>query len=273
MMSDIKLLILDIDGTIAGASNDVTKIVKKAIQKVQSKGIKVGLATGRMYCSALRFHYSINAQLPIIAYNGALIKNPQDNQIYSYLPLPKNIARQLLEYYQQPQWHHQIEVHFYVNEQLYVQEITENTKEYCNRSGVEAIAVKDLHSLLNLDLTKVLALCHNRDLMRQLQQNLRKKYQPEDVYLTQSSPIYLEATHPDVNKGNGVKYLTENLFNLSAKNVMVIGDNFNDLGMIEYGGISIAMGNAPSEVKNKADWITKNVEENGVAIAIEKFLS
>ena len=61
-MTQTRLLVLDIDGTIAGESNQVTEAVQKAIQAVQDRGIQIALATGRMYCSALRFHQSINSQ-------------------------------------------------------------------------------------------------------------------------------------------------------------------------------------------------------------------
>jgi Cof subfamily protein (haloacid dehalogenase superfamily) len=271
-MKDIKLLILDIDGTIAGASNQVSESVKQAIAKVQDKGIKVALATGRMYCSAKRFHDTINGQLPIIAYNGAWIQSPQDGQIHSHIPVPKQIASELLEYYQNSQWRSQVEVHFYCQDRLYVQEITEKTKSYSERSQVEAMEVDNLQSLLDLELTKVLALCHHPDLTRKLAQNLKQRYLEEEVYLTQSNPIYLEATHPLVNKGFAVQYLAEKILNLTSLQVMAIGDNFNDLAMLEYAGFSVAMGDAPQAVKDQVDWVTKNVEQDGVAVALEKFL-
>lgn len=269
---EIRLLILDIDGTIAGVSNQVSNKVKQAINKAQKQGIQVALATGRMYCAAKRFHRSINSQLPIIAYNGAWIQNPDHDEILSHIPIPKDIAADLLNYYQNSQWRSQVEVHCYLKDQLYVQKITEQTKYYCKRSGVKAITVNNLHSLLDLDPTKVLALCHHPDLAKELGDNLRQRYQQEDVYLTQSSPIYLEATHPSVNKGFAVQYLTEKILNLQSQQVMAIGDNFNDLPMLKYAGVSVAMGNAPQAVQDQTDWITEDVEEDGVALVIEKFL-
>jgi Cof subfamily protein (haloacid dehalogenase superfamily) len=153
-----------------------------------------------------------------------------------------------------------------------VEEITDNTKSYCERSGVDPIEVNNLKNLLDLELTKVLALCHHPALTRKLAHNLKQRYQKEDVYLTQSNPIYLEATHPLVNKGFAVQYLAEKILNLTSEEVMAIGDNFNDLAMLEYVGISVAMGDAPQLVKDKAHWVTKDVEQDGVAVALEKFL-
>jgi hypothetical protein len=271
-MEDIKLLVLDIDGTIAGVSNQVNDRVKQAIDQVQKKGIQVALATGRMYCSAKRFHHHLNSQLPIIAYNGAWIQNPHNDQILSHTPIPQEIAFDLLNYYQHSAWQSQVEVHFYVEDKLYVQEITENTHRYCLRSEVEAIRVNNLNSLLDLQPTKVLALCHNSHLTKKLADNLQQRYQQKDVYLTQSNPIYLEAIHPSVNKGFATQYLAEKILNLQSKQVMAIGDNFNDLPMLEYAGFSVAMRNGPLAVQDKVDWITEDVEEDGVALAIEKLL-
>lgn len=272
-MTDIKLLVLDIDGTIAGQSNQISDTVRQAIIDIQKKDINVALATGRMYCSAKRFHQAINSTLPIIAYNGAWIQNPLDNKILSHIPLPKNIAARLLDYYQQPQWGNEIEIHFYFNDQLYVQGITDHTKSYFLRSIIQPTLVDNLHYLLENDPTKVLGVCYNLELSAKIRQNLRETFTPEEVFLTQSSPVYLEATHPIVNKGFGVKYLAEKILNLKPENVMTIGDNFNDLAMLQYAGLSVAMGDAPQEVKNEADWVTDTVENEGVALAIAKFLS
>jgi Cof subfamily protein (haloacid dehalogenase superfamily) len=271
-MKDIKLLVLDIDGTIAGTSNDVNETVKQAINKVQNKGIKVALATGRMYHSALRFHKSVNSQLPLVSYNGAWIQNPHNNQLYFHIPLPKEIARDLLKYYKQAEWSSQLEVHFYVNDQLYVETITAKTQDYCKRAGVNAIAVNDFNSLLKSDPTKVLVMCPDSNLIKKLSQNLQQHYQKEEVYFTQSTEIYLEAIHSSVNKGIAVKYLAEKILNLKAEEVMTIGDNFNDLTMLEYAGFSVAMGGAPKQLQEVADWVTLDVEEDGVAIAINEFL-
>ena len=271
-MAQTSLLVLDIDGTIAGQSNQVTEAVNEAIQAVQEQGIQVALATGRMYCSALRFHQSIKSQLPIVAYNGAWIQNPGDGQIYSHIPVPKHIAAELLDYLQQHPWRAQVEVHFYLEDRLYVEKITPQTEDYSQRSQVDAIAVGDLSSLLDSDPTKVLALSSDASLTQHIAQNLSRRYQTEGIYLTQSSPIYIEATHADVNKGNAIQYLAEKMMGLTSEQVMAIGDNFNDLTMLEYAGTSVAMGNAPQPVKDSAQWVAPDVEEDGVAVAIKKFL-
>jgi Cof subfamily protein (haloacid dehalogenase superfamily) len=271
-VNDIKLLVLDIDGTITGDSNTLSVTVKEVIAAVQAKGIKVAIATGRMYCSALRFHQEIGSTLPLIAYQGAWIQDPGNDQIHRHLPVSREITQQLLEYFEQPDLRSLLSVHFYINDQLYVREITKETDNYQQRSGVNAISVGDLRQLLDHEPTKILALSEDANLTQQLLADLRLKYKPTDLYLTTSVPTFLEAANTHVNKGNAVRYLAEEMLGLESHHVMTIGDNFNDVEMLNYAGISVAMGNAPPEVQAIANWVAPSIELDGAAVAIEKFL-
>ena len=272
-LSDIKLLVLDIDGTIAGESNTIREPVKQAIRAVQAKGIQVAIATGRMYRSALRFHQEVGSQLPLMAYQGAWIQDPLTQTLHRHLPVQRQTAFTLLDYFEQPEWRPHLSIHFYINDRLYVREITPETKLYGARSGIEPIAVGDLRTLLiDQEPTKILALSHETDLITKLLGNLRQQYSPAELYLTTSVASFFEATHPLVNKGTAVRYLTEEILKLSPQQVMAIGDNFNDLEMLEYVGMGVAMGNAPPGVQAVAQWVAPSVEEDGVAAALETFL-
>ncbi|MEM8780035.1 MAG: Cof-type HAD-IIB family hydrolase, partial [Cyanobacteria bacterium P01_G01_bin.49] len=245
---NIRLLVLDIDGTIAGKANTVSQGVKQAIEIAQSQGTQVALATGRMYYSALRFHGLINSQLPIIAYNGAWIQCPLTGTRHHHFPVSSDIALELLDYFEQPHWEPKLEIHCYIDDRLYVRELTKRTEVYRQRSGVFPVIVDDLRSILELKTTKVLAIGEPH-LMEKLLSELQQRYSRDRLYLTQSSPIYFEATHPQASKGFGVRFLAEELLQLEANQVMAIGDNFNDVEMLEYVGLSVAMGNAPEAVK------------------------
>ncbi|MFM6026765.1 MAG: Cof-type HAD-IIB family hydrolase [Dolichospermum sp.] len=271
-VNDIKLLVLDIDGTITGDSNTLSITVKEVIAAVQAKGIEVAIATGRMYCSALRFHQEIGATLPLIAYQGAWIQDPSDNKIHRHLPVSREITQELLEYFEQPDLRSLLSVHFYINDQLYVREITKETDNYQQRCGVNAIPVGDLRQLLNHEPTKILALSEDANLTQKLLADLRLRYKPTDLYMTTSVPTFLEAANTHVNKGHAVRYLAEEMLGLESGDVMTIGDNFNDVEMLSYAGVGVAMGNAPPEVQAIANWVAPSIELDGAAVAIEKFL-
>lgn len=272
-MNNIKALILDIDGTISGKSNQVTDRVKNAIQEVQSKGIKVGLATGRMYSSALRFHHDIRANLPIIAYNGAWIQNPENSEMLLHNPVNTEKAQELFTYLKaQQNINDTIEIHLYFNDQLYVEKMSKKTYFYVERSGINVNIVDDLTILLQDNPTKILASTPYAELITQMLNELKNHYQDDELYLTQSNPIYLEATQAGVNKGSAVKYLVEKILGFTAAEIMTIGDNFNDSTMLEYAGFSVAMGDAPEEIKAITSAVTGDVENDGVANAIAKYI-
>ncbi|MEH1817886.1 MAG: HAD family hydrolase [Nostoc sp.] len=269
---DIKLLVLDIDGTIAGHSNTISACVKQAIVAAQARGIQVAIATGRMYRSALRFHQDIGSTLPLMAYQGAWIQDPITQKIHRHWVISREIAHQLIDYFEQPELRSLLSVHFYIDDQLYVRELTKETKIYAERSGVIAIPVGDLHQILTNEPTKILALSDDTDVIDKLLENLRRQYTPAELYLTTSVATFFEATNASVNKGTAVRYLAEELLGLELANVMAIGDNFNDVEMLEYVGLGVAMGNAPARVQAIAQWVAPSVEEDGAAVAIEKFL-
>ena len=269
---DIRLLVLDIDGTIAGQSNDVREPVKQAIRSAQAKGIQVAIATGRMYCSALRFHQEVGSTLPLLAYQGAWIQDPATQKIHQHLPVSRTTAEQLLNFFESDVLRSLLSVHFYINDQLYVREVTPETQIYAQRADIQPMPVGDLRNTLTSEPTKILALSDDTAIIDQLLGSLRKQYTPAELYLTKSVATFFEATHPAANKGTAVRYLAEEMLGLDAKNVMAIGDNFNDVEMLEYAGLGVAMGNAPPDVQAIAQWVAPSVEQDGAAAAIEAFV-
>ncbi|MBD2666663.1 cof-like hydrolase [Richelia sinica FACHB-800] len=270
--NNIRLLVLDIDGTIAGHSNNINQSVKDAIAAVQAKGIQVAIATGRMYRSALRFHQEIGSTLPLMAYQGAWIQDPNTGEVLRHWSVSREISHQLLDYFEQPEWRSLLSIHCYINDQLYVREISKATKFYAKRSNIKPIPVGDLRQVLEKETTKVLALCDDVQLVQRLLSDLRRQYTPAQLYLTTSVDTFLEATNPVANKGKAVAYLAETILGLQRDNVMTIGDNFNDIEMIQYAGLGVAMGNAPEPVQAIADWVAPSIDFDGVVTAIEKFL-
>lgn len=271
-LHDIQLLVIDLDGTTVGVSNQIQPAVYEAIQQARQRGVKVAIATGRMYCSALRFYQELQLTLPLMAYQGALIQDPATGYIHQHLTVPQAYVLELLELLDQPALQDSISLHLYINDRLYVRAILPETEAYALRSSIEPIPVGDLRQVLQVEPTKVLALSRQVDLINDLLRTLQQRYTPSELYLTKSVDTFLEATHPLVNKGTAVQYLAEEVLGLQAENVMVIGDNFNDLEMLQYAGIGVAMGNAPEGVKAIANWIAPDVEQDGVAAAITEFL-
>ncbi|MEM8603125.1 MAG: Cof-type HAD-IIB family hydrolase [Cyanobacteria bacterium P01_H01_bin.121] len=271
--ADIRLVVLDIDGTIAGSTNQIRPAVKQAVQALQQRSVHVAIATGRMYCSALRFYQELQLTLPLIAYQGAWIQDPATNLRSHHLPVPRALALEVLAFLSQPTFQGQLSIHLYIDDVLHVQEIGRDTLDYVARSGIPAKAIDDFQQVLQTaEATKILALSNNHRLLEQIWRDLQQRYPRTDLYLTRSAESFVEAAHPQVNKGLAVRHLGEEVLGLQPQQIMTIGDNYNDVEMLQYAGIGVAMGNAPQAVQAIADWVAPTVEADGVAFAIERYV-
>jgi Cof subfamily protein (haloacid dehalogenase superfamily) len=274
-MADIRLLVLDIDGTIAGQSNQVTPAVRQAIAAAQAQGIEVAIATGRMYRSAVRFHQAVGSRLPLMAYQGAWIQDPQTQVCHRHVPLDRRYALALLTALADLEDRQDLSIHLYIEDALHVRSVLPETEDYAQRSEVSPCAVGDLAQFLTeqpqRQTTKLLALSPDPDKTAAVLAQIRQQYSAAELYLTQSVSTFFEATHPLANKGAAVQFLAEELMGLAPQQVMTVGDNFNDVEMLRYAGTSVAMGDAPAAACTAADWVAPSVEDDGVVAAIEQF--
>lgn len=269
--ADIRLLVLDIDGTIVDESNRIRDSVAQAIYSAQRRGVAVALATGRRYGSSLHAYDSIGSTLPLICYEGALIRVPNTGFVHRHWPLESRVAAQMLDYTERLRLNGRLSVHFYIQDDLYISNLNDASIKYFEGSKVEPIIVSDLRQLLNQATTKVMALSVDVQVIARLSSHLKNSYCRTQVN-QHKSVRFLEAFHPAVNKRLAVSYLAEEIMALRPENVMAIGDDFTDIEMIQYAGIGVAMGNAPVAVKAFADWVTTTIENDGVARAVERWI-
>ncbi|MGQ9867076.1 MAG: Cof-type HAD-IIB family hydrolase [Pseudanabaenaceae cyanobacterium] len=274
----IRLLVLDLDGTVVGPTNEISPTVKAAVTAAQERGVRVAIATGRMYRSALRFHYDLGADCPLLSYQGALIQEPDPTNPaapatpIAHWAVPKSQALRLI--HQLKTYGNTFGVHLYIDDTLYVEEVTLRTETYAARSQVPVVAVGDFREFLPTanDPTKVLALSDQPEAISQLLLEMKEVFSPQELYLTKSQPTYFEATNPLAHKGNAVQFLAEEKLGLTAAEVMAVGDNMNDFEMVRYAGIGVAMGSAPPALQAVAQWVAPPVEADGAAAAIARFI-
>jgi Cof subfamily protein (haloacid dehalogenase superfamily) len=268
----IRLLVLDIDGTIMDHSNQIRGSVARAVQLAKDRGVAVAIATGRLYQSSLHAYHSIGSTLPLICYEGALIQEPATGMVHLHRPTETGVAAEILDYSERFSENERPSVHFHIQDQLFVSKLDRQTIRFYEGSGVESIVVTDLRELLTTPITKVSLLSEDADVINRLSLQLKTSSARVRVSVDKSIAL-LEALHPVANKRSAVSFLAEHIMALQPENVMSIGDDFSDVEMFQYTGISVAMGNAPVEVKAFADWVTASVENDGVAQAVEKWIS
>lgn len=269
--ADIRLLVLDIDGTIVDESNRIRDSVAQAIHSAQRRGVAVAIATGRRYQSSLHAYDSIGSTLPLICYEGALIRQPNTGFIHRHWPLDRRVAAQMLDHTERLSLSGRVSVHFHIQDDIYASNLNDASIKYFEASNVEPIVGTDLRQLLNQSTTKVMVWSDDVQAIARLSGQLKNSQSRTQVKQYKSFTS-LEAFHPAVNKRLAVSYLAEEIMGLRPENVMAVGDDFTDIEMLQYAGIGVAMGNAPVAVKASADWVTTTIEKDGVARAVERWI-
>ena len=269
--TDIRLLVLDLDGTILDRSNRISDSVAQAVAKVRSLGVAVAIATGRRYQSSLPSYDFIGSTLPLICYEGGLIRDRNTGFIHRHWPLDPRVVARILDHTERLSLDGRLSIHFHIEDDLYVSNLNDASSKFFEGSTVVPIVVSDLRPLLNQATTKVMVLSDDVEIITHLSSHLKNSDSRTRISEYKSITL-LEAFHPVVNKRLAVSCLAEEIMALQPENVMAIGDDVTDIEMLEYAGIGVAMGNAPAAVKACADWVTSTIEEDGVARAIERWI-
>ncbi len=264
-MNKYNLIAIDLDDTLLRDDLTVSKENKEAIGKAIELGKKVVISTGRMYKSALPFASELGVTLPLITYQGALIKDSSTSEILWERPMPVYLASEVLAY----GYAKGVHINLYYDDTLYVDSITEEAVGYANLARVECQAVGDLRTFLQGDPTKILFIGdpdHLDNMLAECWERFR-----ESLHITKSKQHYLEFMHPQASKGKALEHLGQ-VYGIQREEMIAVGDSYNDLDMIKYAGLGVVMGNAKEDVKAQADYITLDNESDGVADVIKKFM-
>jgi len=259
----IKLLVTDLDGTIL-FNDSFPKVVKEGIDKLLSRDVNVTIASGRMLHSIAYYQKLLNLNSPIIAYNGAMIGTLDFKILYHspiLYPLWEEVARYLRE--------EGLQMNLYFNDTLYIIGKTEYGENYPKQNKVDALFIEDWKDLPKLPTTKLLGI-GNADVIKKVITQIKAKFNSL-LYITTSSPTYLEIMKYGVSKGEAIKYLVK-IPNISVSEIASVGDSFNDIELIKEAGVGITFNNAPEEVKAVADYVTSKDSPDGFEEVVEYIL-
>lgn len=260
----IRLVAIDVDDTLITDELTIPQASSSAIARAQAKGVDITLATGRMYRSVMPYAKELSLTGPLIAYNGALIKTVEGQELY-HCPLPVETVLGLVSFCN----HHQLTLQVYIDDVLYVAEVNDYVDYYVSIANVPAIPVGPLDKFVSKGSTKAL-IVGDPSLLDELHPKLNASF-GHLLEAVRSKPPYIEMTRRGISKAHALKQLAHR-YGLSQDQIMAIGDSFNDLEMIRYAGIGVAVANAPLQVQEAADYVTLSNEEAGVAEALTRFL-
>lgn len=264
-MQKYKLVAVDLDDTLLDEQLRLTERVKEAVAAVRAAGVLFTFSTGRMFCSAVPYAKELGLDLPLITYQGALVKNALSGEVFRHRPLSLPFAREIVARVHELGYH----LNTYLDDALYMEKDTEEGRRYTGISGIMPELVGDLLKVLDRAPTKVLAIAEEA-LLDQLSEEMMAKYAGA-VHVCKSKPYFLEFSHAQATKGYALKELAE-YFGIKREEVIAVGDSYNDLEMLEYAGLGAVVANARDDLKKKADYVTSAPNGDGVVEVLEKYV-
>lgn len=283
----IKLLALDLDGTLLDSKGKIPDANLQAIRAAEEKGVLVTIATGRRFRDARPLGLQLNLNAPLITHNGALLKYAQTLETVAVSLLSGETAREILRVGREfgadallscdPHGKGTMLYERVSAENIPLQKYIVWSKHLHGDEAEEAVLhVSNLENVLPETETVHVSFSGRCAPMGELEMILQNELSDTATILTTRYPrldfTLIDILPPDASKGIGLEKLAV-IENLTPENVMVVGDNFNDLQMLEFAGTPVVMGNAAPELLENANFHqTLSNDENGVAAAIERFI-
>lgn len=266
----IKLVAIDMDGTLFNDNKLITKEVKAAITAAKEQDVKIVLSTGRPLSGIVSALEQLNLQQEgdySITYNGAYVQSNHDAKVIFRRTLTHS------DFLRLEKLSHEVGVHCHTIDmnQVYTtnRDISPYTIRECFMSNM-SLSYRTVEEISpDMEILKMMMI----DEASILDAGIAKipAHFFDEYTILKSEKYYLELLNKEASKGKGVESLA-NYLGLDRSEIMAIGDNENDIDMIQYAGIGVAMENAIDKVKAVSDFITKTNNQNGVAYAIEKFV-
>lgn len=269
-----KMIAMDMDGTLLTTDKEVSEYSRNVLKKAADAGVKLVVCTGRIFTSARVYANIIGTKAPIIASNGAYIREKdRDDIIYS-----KSLKKDELYSIVKTAKSFGFYPHLYTSDTIFSEKLIYSSQSYMkwNETLPEEARIKikieeDLYKVIDENdgvILKVVIVSDDIDKIAELKDKIGKEM---EVSIVSSWYNNVEVMSKGISKGNAVRILSE-YYGIPRNEIICIGDNDNDSSMIEYAGMGIAMGNAEDKVKEIANYITDTNDCDGVAKAIEKFI-
>lgn len=262
----IRLVALDLDGTLIGNDLVIRPRVRAAVAAARTAGIAITLVTGRMFAAAQPFARALEIDGPIVCYQGAAVFAAGDGTIVRQTPVRAGVTAEVLD------WAHEHGVHAqcYADDTLFVEEINTFSARYTKMARVEPVVVPSLRAAFAARPTLKIVLVDEPERSEQHLAALRPLL-GERAYLTRSHVDFVEILDPAVNKGEALAFVAQR-YGIPLAATLAVGDAWNDLPLLDVAAVGVAMGSGPPELVARADHVVGDVAHDGVAEAIERYV-
>lgn len=265
---DKKALVLDIDGTLTNSVKEITPATKQAIQDLMKQGQKVILASGRPTPGMRRYEEELELQKYggyLLSFNGARVVDCRTGEIVYQRLLPLTLLPGLYGFAKK---NHCGLISYLGNEVISAFPVDRYVELEARINGLPVREVSDFLGFVDFDINKCL-MTAEPDKAAELEKQLQEKY-GHIAGIYRSEPYFIEIMPKDVDKAASLDKMLPAI-GVTRENTVCCGDGFNDISMIRYAGVGVAMGNAQTAVKEVADYITATNDEDGLVQVIEKF--
>lgn len=263
-----KMIVLDLDDTLLQDDHSIAPRTKRALMDAQEAGVKVVLASGRPTFGMVDIAKELELEKYgsfILSFNGAKIINCQTGEELFSSTLPVETVQALYEISKaEDVW-----IHTYMGNDIITEENNEYTEIEREITGMRIVEVESFVQTVQEPVVKTLMVGHPDRLV-----SLEKKLQEQlagQLSVMRSKPFFIEFTENGVDKGTSLHHLAQQL-GIKQEEVIAIGDSYNDIAMIKYAGLGVAMGNAPDDIKEIANYVTDTNKNDGVAKVVEEFI-
>lgn len=262
----VKLLLADVDGTLVTQDKLLTDRAVAAVHRLKDAGVIFAITSGRPPRGMAMLVDPLDIETPIAAFNGGLLVDRHMAVIEERVLPPELVApaRRVMDAASLDVW-------LYRGADWYVPKADgpHVARESWTVKFAPTVMTGGIGGLTE-GVAKLVGVSDDTDAVQRATAAVHDEF-GDHVTAATSQPYYLDITHPDANKGAVARYLAER-YQLRREDIATIGDMPNDVLMFAHSGLSIAMGNASSEVKRAARRVTTSNQDEGFATAVERFI-
>lgn len=261
----VRLVLSDVDGTLVNSQKEISSRAIAMVERLRDADILFALTSSRPPRGVSMFVAPLQLTTPIAAFNSGMIVEP-DLRVIEQRTIDDEVTPQIISLLDE----YQISTWVYQGDEWYVRDLNgPHTQREASVVDFQPLLLANLDSV-STNVAKIVGVSDDAHAMTNAQSAIREKF-GEQVSATESQSYFLDITHCLANKGSAVEFFASR-YAIPTDAIATIGDAYNDVPMFERSGLSIAMGNAVSEVKAAAREVTTSNEDDGFANAIERFI-
>ncbi len=258
-----KLIALDVDGTLINSEYQITESTIQTIKEIHRQGAHIVLCTGRGPSSTLPLLELLGIDGTVITHNGAVTVESVGSKLIHQFAFSMNELQPFVDYCRANTIHFDVNTAF----EHYLEHLTDVEREMYKKYLVVPNQIDDVMTI-QADIVKI-SIYAESDVLDQLTLDWPQIGHPE-VKIIRSGEFFIDVMHHAANKGNALRSLANN-WGIQAEDILAIGNYYNDVEMLKFAGLGIAMDNSPVDMKNDADAITSSNDEEGVHQALQQY--